>query len=484
MQPRIIINYLSSRRERAVLAADPLRFLLVFIVLSTLVSAIIVSGGNTPVGRHFVYKFVVEKGTGLQRAADSKYLEENIWRSQREKFYGEIGVADYHNVSSTYNSMMCYYSFSRGRLEVDVIDVSPRRYLVNITLLFDNFTLLCPPSSKPLEELFLPLARWNKTRREGVGDMYRTRRFALSRIVEVDPRDNNVVDPETGEELGEWLVWLSPGDMEANATVLLVGRIGDIAYTPPGARGVYGLANLVLLNSSWTAPKGYVVAGAHVDKARTVVARVVTATAAVQRYVNLSDPALVGMARRLASSSRCLSFVDYGNGSYGIVERCLGPVYRSVAGHKPWRLGLEPTGLLCRDTGCIEASLYYVDYGGKWFLHPPFDPYVLVYDRATGVLLEQGLSGDTYFFGHRIGDFQGYAVSLVSDYFLVKGRLHLRLVYGNGEPVGLLLADTDAYLGSRVIRGRGGVAGAYLAFILGAGLLAAVALWVWRRGYP
>lgn len=450
-------------------------YFVILILLESLIYGLapVVPGGMQSAHRYFIYRLVVENSSTLHRA----YTERGVFDALKQlKFYGEIGVSDYHAVDSEVNSLYCLFTFSSGRIVVDAVETRGY-YLVNLTLMLDNFTLLCPQSSKPVESVLAGMAGWDSISRTPTGDLYHARRLALSRLIRVNPTDNNATDAATGEPLGEWLVWLSPGDMAANATLLLVGRIADIAYTPPGAARSYGLANLVLLNTSWTAGRGYTVNGTYVDRARTVAAYAVVSVAAGQRYVNLSDPGIVDMARRFAASSRCLSFTDYGNGSYGVSERCVGPTYRAVAGHKPWRLGVERTGLLCSRGGCVEGLLYYVEYGGKWFLHPPLDPYMLVYDRVTGILLEQGYSAVPYYMGHSIDEFQGYAVSLLSDYFALGDGLHLRLVFANKKPVGLVLEETNMHIGEEVIRGRSQAPwDAYALYVMAALVVAAAVL--------
>lgn len=197
----------------------------------------------------------------------------------------------------------------------------------------------------------------------------------LTRLIAVDALTNEVLDQETGERLGEWIVWLNPSDVERGAALVMLS-IGYYVFVPLNGKGCVG-AVLALVNFSAKHGSDYVADGLRVRRERTAVGQSLPPFIRWRRYGSRAVEELEGALKDFRPFG--CRVVDYRNRTADLVCDGLTEVYRSST--KPWRLSELPLG----ERGRELVMLAKVEYDELCAVASP-ESYELLYS-TNGILL-------------------------------------------------------------------------------------------------
>lgn len=276
-------------------------------------------------------------------------------------------------------------SLGSGRFEfifigfdkLEVIVESDRR-TANVTLIFRNYTVVyrkdLANAGDRLRDL-LELLTGGLELGEVEGFTYATARVKAIAFT---------LQPDRAAPNGEWLFWLNPGELKLNATVVLA----HIVPVPVSLDGLVldGFANLVYVNFSMVSGKSYVLndGAVIVDRSRTAVGDS-RYSEEYGRVFELKDRDIEQVRQRVPLGFR---FVDFGNGTYAFVRAYVYETYELVKGLKLWSLTKVGRAALRASGEPYTEIVGVIELGGARYQVAPYEPVSLVYDKATGVLLE------------------------------------------------------------------------------------------------
>ena len=269
-----------------------------------------------------------------------------------------------------------FWSSDRISIQVTVETMSGSAYTVNYSVVFSNFSAIgLEKTCKMLPELIGPPSE--------IKDGYlvwRRDSLTLSKKIIVNVSNWNAVDADSGRSLGEWLFWLSPFDLSANYTLILAGINRDVAaYLTPNLSGCVGY--VLYLNASNTASKDYVVSGAKIEKARTLVAY---SYPLLYVYQKVLRGGRVSEEFKSALRRFGCSVVQHPNSTVEVSCEAFLRGASQVERWKAWKV----VPISMRVDPNLYQTLAAIKYGDLYLAMFPIDFYVFVYDRQTGLLLE------------------------------------------------------------------------------------------------
>lgn len=250
---------------------------------------------------------------------------------------------------------------------------------VNLSYVFRNFTLVC--HEKVAEHFNWLTHSAPPPTREGWQLIWISETLTLNRFLTLNPVTGEVRDAETGEALGEWIYQLRERELEKNSTVVLA------ALQQFRVEGFDGVATIVYVNFSQTAGRDYVLNNGRV---RVSATRTAVGTSLYSRaYVGIvynPPPDFVEQAKQaMLPGSRLL---DFGNGTYAFVCSYIYDTYEEVKEFKPWKLEKVRYNYSYAGSPPWDVISGVVWYGNASYVVILLLPLTLVYDRATGILLE------------------------------------------------------------------------------------------------
>jgi hypothetical protein len=269
-----------------------------------------------------------------------------------------------------------FWSSDRISIQVTVETMSGSAYTVNYSVIFSNFSAIgLEKTCKMLPELISPPSEI-----KGGYLVWRRDSLTLSKKIIVNVSNWNAVDADSGRSLGEWLFWLSPFDLSVNYTLILAGiNLHVTAGITPNLSGFVGY--VLYLNASNTASRDYVVGGADIKRARTLVAY---SYPLAHMYEKVLRAGRVSEEFKSIMRRYGCSVVQHPNSTVEVFCEAFSRAASHIERWKAWKV--VPVSMQ------IDPNLFRtfaaIKYSGLYLAMYPIDFYTFVYDRQTGLLLE------------------------------------------------------------------------------------------------